>query len=75
MTWMGSVEQSRAIWSLPGFWAEFVTPEIHGDSARIDLFTGCGVGAVGLSQEHEFVLKTDGGGVWEVVSRRLLFTT
>ena len=54
-----------------GLWADFFQPEIHGDSARVELMTGCVVDRQAFSQIHEFVLKTDGRGVWEVVSRRL----
>lgn len=55
-----------------GLWANFLPPEIVGDSARVQLFTGCSVAGESFSRLHEFVLRTDRGGVWEVVSRRLL---
>ena len=54
-----------------GLWAEFFQPEIQGDSARVELMTGCVRDRRAFSQIHEFVLKRDGRGVWEVVSRRL----
>ncbi len=54
-----------------GLWADFFQPEIYGDSARVELMTGCIVDRRAFSQIHEFVLERDGRGVWEVVSRRL----
>ena len=58
-----------------GLWADFLLPEILGDSARVELFTGCSVAGEAFSQFHEFVLNKDERGVWEVVSRQLLSIT
>ena len=58
-----------------GLWADFHQPEILGDSARVELMTGCVADQQAFSQIHEFVLKKDGEGVWAVVSRQRLSIT
>ena len=58
-----------------GLWADFLQPEIVGDSARVELMTGCVADQQAFSQIHEFVLERDEEGVWGVVSRRLLSIT
>ena len=58
-----------------GLWADFLQPVILGDSARVELMTGCVADQKAFSQTHEFVLKKDGEGVWAVVSRQRLIIT
>lgn len=54
-----------------GLWAEFLEPEIQGDSARVELYTRCSEAGAAFEQLHEFVLERNEEGVWEVASRRL----
>jgi hypothetical protein len=58
-----------------GLYAEFVAPpQVEGDSARVELATGCRTPESAFEQSHEFILRRENGS-WIVAERRLTSVT
>lgn len=61
-----------------GLQAQFLEPQIVGDSARVVVFSRCAAPdrrMGGFRQAHEFVFSRDESGLWTLVSRQLVFIT
>ena len=53
-----------------GMFAEFMQPEVHGDSARVEMWNGCtDADGVGRGSIWEFTLRAEGGR-WAVTRER-----